>query len=56
MKSLRAAAGAFRAIRPVRLLILLLAALAAGLLCDWAREDRVFLPRPVPAFTTVPSS
>lgn len=56
MKSLRAAAAAFRAVRPLRLLIVLLAALAAGLLSDWARDDRVLLPRPVPAFTTVPPS
>jgi len=55
MKLLRTAAADFRAIRPVRLLILLLTALAAGLLRDWAHEERVFLPRPAPNYTIVPA-
>jgi hypothetical protein len=42
-----------RAVRPGRLAALLLAALAAGLLCDWLRpEQRLVLPRPLPVFTT----
>lgn len=44
-----------RALRPDRLLLILLIALAAGLLSDWLRTDRVLLPRPLPAFTTIPA-
>jgi hypothetical protein len=46
---------AIEAIRFTRLLILLLSALAAGLLTDWYRGERVFFPRPLPAFTTTPA-
>jgi hypothetical protein len=46
---------ALTALRFGRLLILLLAALAAGLLSDWLREERVFFARPLPQFTTIPA-
>jgi hypothetical protein len=36
-------------------MILILAALAAGLFSDWLRRERVFFVRPLPEFTTVPA-
>jgi hypothetical protein len=47
--------GTAPAARLRRLAILLLGALAAGLLTDWARSDRVLFPRPLPKFTTEPA-
>ena len=44
-----------RQVRATRLLVLLLAALAAGLLTDWLRRDRVFFSKPLPEFRTVPA-
>ncbi len=42
-----------RAVRPTRVLALLLASLLVGLLCDWVRtERRLVFPRPLPVFTT----
>jgi|HubBroStandDraft_1064217.scaffolds.fasta_scaffold1258780_2 hypothetical protein len=35
-----------------RLLVLLLASVAAGLLADALRQERVFFPRPLPAIET----
>jgi hypothetical protein len=35
---------------------LVLAALAAGLLADRLREERLVFARPLPAFTKIPSS
>lgn len=55
MSRLTRASQAMRTLRPGRLLLILLVALAAGLLADWLRADRVLLPRPLPAFTTVPA-
>jgi len=49
-------ASAVRGMRPVRLLVLLLASLAAALATDWLREERVVFPAPLPKFTTVPAS
>jgi len=46
---------AVQAVRLGRLTALLLAALAAGLLSDWVRSERVFFPRRLPEFTIVPS-
>ena len=45
---------ALRAVRPARLVVLLLVTLAAALASDWLREERVIFPAPLPAFTTVP--
>jgi hypothetical protein len=46
-------AKAVRAARPGRLVVVLLAAVAIGLVCDWFRaEQRLVFPRPLPAFTT----
>jgi hypothetical protein len=47
-------AGAARAVHWVRLCALLLAALAAGLLSDALRRERVFFPRPPPELTPAP--
>lgn len=47
---------AARAVRPSRLLVLLLVSLAAALASDWLREERVIFPAPLPKFTTVPAS
>jgi hypothetical protein len=46
---------AFRAVRPWRLLALLLVSLAAALVSDWLRSERVIFPAPLPEFTTVPA-
>lgn len=44
-------------IRPIRLALLLLASLLAGLIADWRRTDqRLVFPRPLPEFTTTPPS
>jgi hypothetical protein len=43
-----------RAVRWVRLCALLLAALAAGLLSDALRRERVFFSRPPPELTPAP--
>jgi|HubBroStandDraft_2_1064218.scaffolds.fasta_scaffold30899_3 hypothetical protein len=43
---------AARAVRWMRLCALLLAALAAGLISDALRRERVFFPRPPPEFTS----
>jgi hypothetical protein len=51
----RGLTSALQAIRPWRLGTLLLLALAAGLLSDWLREERVVFPRPLPQFTTIPA-
>lgn len=48
-------AAALRAVRPVRVAILVLAALAAALAGDWLREERVVFPAPLPKFETVPA-
>ena len=47
----------FRALRPGRLLVVIAAALLAGLACDWFRaEQRLVFPRPLPVFhTTTPA-
>lgn len=48
---------AFRAVRFARLAVLLVAAVAAGLVCDWFRaEERLVFPRPLPVFTITPPS
>ena len=44
-----------RSVRAERLLVILIAALAAGLLADWIRRDRVVFSRPLPELTTVPA-
>jgi hypothetical protein len=42
-----------RAVRPGRLIVVLAAALAAGLACDWFRAgQRLVFPRPLPVFKT----
>ena len=42
-----------QAVRPGRLVMLLLVALLAGLLREWIGSDeRLLFPRPLPAFTT----
>ena len=42
-----------RAVRPARVIALLLASLLAGLVCDWVgTERRLVFPRPLPVFTT----
>ena len=46
---------AFRAVRPGRLLVLLLVAFAAALVSDWLRTERVIFPAPLPEFTTIPA-
>jgi len=47
--------GAGRAVRPARVLILLLAALLAGLAGDWFRPAaRLVFPRPLPSFHVFP--
>ena len=44
-----------RAIRPVRLLAVLMVSLLAGLAFDWFRADqRLVFPRPLPVFKTTP--
>ena len=45
---------AFREVRPIRLLMLLLVPLAVALASDWLRAERVVFPAPLPKFTTVP--
>jgi len=52
MKTLLAA---LRAVRPLRLLVLLLVSIAFGLASDWLRLERVVFSAPMPKFTTVPS-
>jgi hypothetical protein len=49
----RRLAAAFRQMRPGRALLLVLAALAAALLSDWLRPERVVFPAPLPVFRTV---
>ncbi len=46
-----------RAVRPGRLIVLLLASVVAGLVSDWfRREQRLVFPRPLPVFrTTLPT-
>lgn len=44
-----------RQVRVGRLLVILFAALAAGLITDWLRRDRVFFSKPLPEFKTVPA-
>jgi hypothetical protein len=44
------------AARPSRIAALLLAALAAGLLADRLRAERLVFARPLPVFTKVPSA
>ena len=44
-----------RSIRAGRLLVILFAALAVGLLSDGFRRERVFFSPPLPRFTTVPA-
>lgn len=45
-----------RAVRPSRVMVLLLASLLAGLICDWVgTERRLIFPRPLPVFTTMPT-
>ncbi|HEX9781771.1 MAG TPA: hypothetical protein VGA56_03450 [Opitutaceae bacterium] len=44
-----------RAVRPWQLAALLLAAVAAGLVSDCLRTERVVFPPPLPEFTTIPS-
>ena len=44
-----------RSVRVGRLLVILFAALVTGLLADWVRRDRVFFPKPLPEFKTVPA-
>jgi len=37
-------------------MVLLLASLLAGLICDWVgTERRLIFPRPLPVFTTMPT-
>ena len=49
-------ASAFRAVRPARLLTLLLVSLVAALLSDWLRDERrVIFPAPLPKFVNVPA-
>ena len=46
-------AGAVRRARPVRLGILILAAVLAGVIADWLHADqRLLFPRPLPVFST----
>jgi len=52
MKTLLAA---LRAVRPLRLLVLVLGSIAFGLASDWLRHERVVFSPPMPNFTTVPS-
>lgn len=47
---------ALRAVRPSRLIVLLLLAVAAALASDWLRDERVVFPAPLPKFTTVPAT
>ncbi len=47
---------ALRAVRPSRLIVLLLLAGAAALASDWLRDERVVFPAPLPKFTTVPAT
>jgi len=52
---LRELTRALRAVRPVRLLVLVVVSFAAALVSDWFREERVVFPAPLPKFTTVPA-
>ena len=54
--SLRSLPAALLAARPWRIAALLFAALAAGLLADWLREERLVFARPLPVFTRIPSA
>lgn len=45
-----------RAVRPGRLLALVLGTLALALAGDWLRDERVVFPAPLPKFTTVPAA
>jgi hypothetical protein len=47
--------GALLGVRLKVMVLLLLVALAAGLVADWIRDDRVFFARPLPKFITVPA-
>ena len=50
-----ALAASVRAVRPTRVLVLALVSLAAALVSDWFREERVIFPAPLPKFTIVPA-
>ena len=49
-------ASALRAVRPARLALLVLGAIAVALASDWLREERVVFPAPLPKFVTVPAN
>ncbi len=46
---------AFQTVRPARVTALLLASLVAALVSDWAREERVIFPPPLPKFLHLPA-
>lgn len=52
---LRGLTSAFRAVRPSRLIALLVVSLVVALASDWLRDERVIFPTPLPKFTTVPA-